>query len=143
MCRKYTVGEMKRLNSEKGNHYFSKDSMKAWASRIEGTYNNGFFIDSIDNFNRTSRIYKVCMFMTDYDVCTIEYFDCKEDAKTFIKDLNKALKNNLGNREKETLNTVTHVSNKDGILEFISDSNKDNPSYSFEIDLNQDYKIVG
>ena len=144
MSRKYTITEMKELNKSKGYHFFDKNTMKVWGSVIHGTYVNGLFIDSIDNFDRTKRVYKVRIFTENYNVCDLEDFTSLEMAKDYVKTLNKALKNNLGNREKETLENVTYVrcnkNNENEYLEFIND-NDNGVSHSFT--LNMDLQVVG
>lgn len=142
--RKYTITEMKKLNSSVGYHYFDKETMKFFNSKILGTYNNGFFIDSIDNFDGSKRLYKVRIFTNNYNVCTLEEFSTVNEARDYIKTLNKALKNNLGNREIETLNNVTYVRCNEDLdneyLEFIND-NDNGVSHSFT--LNKDLQVVG
>jgi len=144
MSRKYTITEMRNLNQAKGHHFFSKSTMKVWSGIIHSTYVNGLFIDSVDNYDRTKRVYMVRIFTTDHDVCTLEQFPSLNMAKDYVKTLNKALKNNLGNREKETLNNVTYVrcnkNNENEYLEFFND-NDNGVSHSFT--LNMDLQVVG
>ncbi|MBP3931286.1 MAG: hypothetical protein J6D47_17195 [Peptostreptococcaceae bacterium] len=142
--RKYTITEMKKLNSSVGYHYFDKETMKFFNSKIEGTYNNGLFIDSIDNFDGTKRIYKVKIFTENYNVCNLEDFPTLNCAREYIKTLNKALKYNLGNREIETLNNVTYVRcNEDSDNEYLEFINDNNNGVSHSFTLNKDLQVVG
>lgn len=140
--KKYTIGEMKAINKDKGYCYFSKETIKFWGAKIESTYQNGLFIESIDNFNQTARQYKVGLFTFNGDVCTIDMFNNINDAKALVIGLNKAIKN-FGYREQLTYNECNYVYKIENntMYEFISDKNKDNPSYSFTID--KDFQIRG
>ena len=74
----------------------------------------------------------------------MEEFSTLNDARNYIKVLNKALKNNLGNRELETLENVTYVrcneESENEYLEFIND-NDNGVSHSFT--LNKNLQVVG
>ena len=141
---RYSFYEMKKLNESKGMCYFSDSSMKAWACKIIDTFENGLFIETIKGAMPRTRVAYVKIFTSDYDVCSLEYFDNVREARKYVNKLLKAFENNLGNREKETLENVTYVrcneNNENEYLEFINDNDK-GVSHSFT--LNRDLQVVG
>jgi hypothetical protein len=72
------ITEVKKANKEKGQHFFSKDTLAFFGSKVypelytvEGRQ---FFITSEDNFNRTEKGYTIREAMPDGDVETIGDF---------------------------------------------------------------------
>ena len=154
--KKLSIAEMKRLNKENGYHYFSKETMKFWGSKVVATYNNGLFIESLtDSVLEGATSYKVGIIFNNGDICTIDkdnkniFFSTLEGARTRVKTLNRTFKN-LGARELETLNNLNYVYSidKENCITFESIKNLDNPSYQFQLKLdaleeNGTYRIVG
>ena len=58
-----TISEVKSIIKSKGHHFFDKDTMKYWGTRIEtSVFKNGCFVTSEDNYNKTERLYTVRRF---------------------------------------------------------------------------------
>ena len=58
-----TISEVKATVIANGGHFFDRDTMKYWGTRIEtGVFKNGCFVTSEDNYNKTKRLYTVCRF---------------------------------------------------------------------------------
>ena len=101
---KMTIGKMKRRIKNKGvSHFFDEDATEFWNSRIESMLTkNGLFLESIDDFYRTKRLYTVNCFSLDghvhvltfyNDDVSYETFDKKEDAQRFMNLLSIQLSN--------------------------------------------------
>ena len=57
------ISEVKSIVRSNGGHFFDKDTMKYWGSRIEtSVFKNGCFVTSEDNCNKTKRLYTVRRF---------------------------------------------------------------------------------
>lgn len=92
---KMTIGKMKRIIKNKGvSHFFDEDATEFWNSRIESTLTkNGLFLESVDDFYRTKRLYVVNCFSLDghihplalfKDNVSYEMFDSRDDAQRFM-----------------------------------------------------------
>ena len=92
---KMTIGKMKRIIKNKGvSHFFDEDTTEFWNSRIESTLTkNGLFMESVDDFYRTKRLYVVNCFSLDghihslalfKDNVSYEMFDSRDDAQRFM-----------------------------------------------------------
>ena len=58
-----TISEVKSIVRSNGYHFFDKDTMKYWGSRIEtSVFKNGCFVTSEDNYDKTERLYTVRRF---------------------------------------------------------------------------------
>lgn len=58
-----TVAEMKRICKMRGKHQFDEETMKFWGSEIIREPNKyGLYIESVDNFFRTAKIYNLKAF---------------------------------------------------------------------------------
>ena len=58
-----TISEVKSIDKSNGGHFFDKDTMKFWGTRIEtSVFKNGCFVTSEDNYNKTKRLYTVRRF---------------------------------------------------------------------------------
>lgn len=54
------IKEVKQANKEIGRHFFSRDTMNFFGSKIESELIGGkFFVTSEDNFNRTQRLFTI------------------------------------------------------------------------------------
>lgn len=80
-----TIADVKRVHKEKGYHFFDKDTMEFWGSRIESVlYKNMCFVTSELDFNGENRFYNVRQF--DPETCHINtigkfnYYLKKEDS---------------------------------------------------------------
>lgn len=84
---KYTL-KMKAVvkdHKDAGKHFFDKDTMHCWGSKIETELiNNEFFITSEDNFDRTKRLYSIRHY--DWDTHSIETVSFQQ-----FKTLNAAM----------------------------------------------------
>ena len=118
-----TIAEMKAINKAKGYHFFDKDSMRFWGSKVRTAPNKyRLFIESHDNFDRTKKLYTVRFF----NVCgsikiiepaniaeTYEHFESLENAKDFLKKLTKALDNSRECwRENNVLSDIAEMREK-------------------------------
>lgn len=118
-----TIAEMKAINKAKGYHFFDKDSMRFWGSKVYTAPNKyRLFIESHDNFDRTKKLYTVRFF----NVCgsieiiepaniaeTYEHFESLENAKDFLKKLTKALDNSRECwRENNVLSDIAEMREK-------------------------------
>jgi len=55
-----TLAQFKALNKKKGLHWFSKDTIEFWATKIETPLINGrFFITSENDFSGLKRLFTV------------------------------------------------------------------------------------
>lgn len=99
---KMTIGKMKRIIKNKGvSHFFDEDATEFWNSRIESTLTkNGLFLESVDDFYRTKRLYVVNCFSLDghihslalfKDNVSYEMFDSRDDAQRFMNLLSMQL----------------------------------------------------
>lgn len=115
-----TITEMKAINKEKGYHFFDRDSMRFWGSKVHTAPNKyRLFIESHDNFDRTKKLYTVRFF----NVCgsieivedaktaeTYEHFESLEKAKLFLQKLTKALDNSRDCwRENNVLSDIVEI----------------------------------
>lgn len=58
--KKLTMRDVKRHNKAIGYHFFDKETLEFWGSKIETElFNNHTFITSEDNFDRTKRLYTI------------------------------------------------------------------------------------
>lgn len=54
------ISEVKSIVTANGGHFFDKDTMKFWGTRIEtGAFKNGCFVTSEYNYDGTKRLYTV------------------------------------------------------------------------------------
>ena len=118
-----TITEMKAINKEKGYHYFDRDSIKFWGSKVHTAPNKyRLFIESHDNFDRTKKLYTVRFFNVCGSISTIEdaktaetyeHFESLEKAKTFLKNLTKALDNSCSCwRENNVISDIAEMHEK-------------------------------
>ena len=57
------ISEVKAIVKSNGGHFFDKDTMKFWGTRIEtGVIKNGCFVTSENSYDGTKRFYTVCRF---------------------------------------------------------------------------------
>jgi len=85
-----TMVEAKTIYKKTGNHFFDRDTIEFWGSKIESElYKNRCFITSENNFDSTARFYTVRRFGEDFkNIDTIGEFQAyktKEEAQTAIK----------------------------------------------------------
>ncbi len=58
-----TISEVKTIVTANGSHFFDKDTMKHWGTRIEtSVFKNGCFVTSENDFWGTKRFYTVRRF---------------------------------------------------------------------------------
>lgn len=88
------INEMKKILRAKGSCYFDRDTIEFWGSQIESRLNkNGLFVESIDDFYREHRLYKVCCFATEGHVYSLNFtpeepwFRDKDSAHKFMNML--------------------------------------------------------
>lgn len=81
------ITEVKKANKDKGQHFFSKDTLAFFGSKVYPELytvaGRQFFITSEDNFNRTQRGYTIREVMPDGDIETLGEFlqhETKEQA---------------------------------------------------------------
>ncbi len=57
------ISEVKAIVKSNGRHFFDKDTMNYWGTRIEtSVFKNGCFVTSEDDFSGTKRFYTVRRF---------------------------------------------------------------------------------
>ncbi len=57
------ISEVKAIVKSNGSHFFDKDTMKYWGTRIEtSVFKNGCFVTSENDFWETKRLYTVRRF---------------------------------------------------------------------------------
>ena len=55
-----TMADVRRHNKEAGYHFFDRDTMAFWGSKVmTPLYANNTFVTSDDNFDRTKKLYTV------------------------------------------------------------------------------------
>jgi hypothetical protein len=81
------ITEVKAANKNKGQHFFSKDTLAFFGSKVYPELytvaGRQFFITSEDNFNRTKKGYTIREVMPDGDIETLGEFleyETKEQA---------------------------------------------------------------
>ena len=87
-----TMLEAKAIYKATGSHFFDKDTIEFWGSKIESElYKNRCFITSENNFDSTARFYTVRRFSEDFkSIDTIGEFQAyktKEEAQAAIKTI--------------------------------------------------------
>lgn len=118
-----TITEMKAKSAHNGYHFFDRDTMHFWGSKIHSAPNKyGLFIESHDNFDRTRKLYRVCIFTGKCTVETIEdseiantyeHFSTIGEAREFLRQLTKAFNEACTcYREKAVLSDIAEVRNK-------------------------------
>ena len=72
------ITEVKKANKDKGQHFFSKDTLAFFGSKVYPELytvaGRQFFLTSEDNFNRTERGYTIREAMLDGDIETLGEF---------------------------------------------------------------------
>lgn len=67
--------QVMKANKDIGHHWFSKDTMRFFNSRVESELIEGkYFITSEDNFNRDARLYSVRIVNKDGTIDTVGEF---------------------------------------------------------------------
>ena len=83
-----TISEVKSIDKSNGGHFFDKDTMKFWGTRIEtSVFKNGCFVTSEDNYNKTKRLYTVRRF-NGKSIDTIgdsQQYKTKESAREAVR----------------------------------------------------------
>lgn len=79
-----TLASAKAIYNQYGGHFFDRDTMRFFGSKIESDlYSNRCFITSENNFDGTKRYYNVRRFNSDYtDIETIGTFNTIKDKDT-------------------------------------------------------------
>lgn len=80
-----TMAQAKAIYKATGKHFFDRDTMAFWGSRIETEpYKNRCFVTSENNFDSTKRLYTVRQFGEDYQtintVGEFQQYATKSDA---------------------------------------------------------------
>lgn len=86
-----TLSDLRAANAAAGFHFFARDTMKWWRSRVESTLIRGrYFITSEDEFaldgRRPERIYTVRFANDNASIDTMRsYLRSKDNAREFIR----------------------------------------------------------
>ena len=118
-----TIAEMKAINKANGYHFFDRDTMRFWGSKVHTAPNKyRLFIESHDNFDRTEKLYRVCFFNVCGSIETIEpktiaesyvHFASLDKARAFRDKLTKALDDSRDCwRENNVLSDIAEVREK-------------------------------
>lgn len=93
--------EMRLASKRAGNHYFDDDIIEFWGSKVHDAANKwGLFIESIDDYSRTKKLFMVKFMSNDGYITTVEpaeqaktyeHFSTYDEAKKFRHKLNIAL----------------------------------------------------
>lgn len=95
-----SLAAMKESAARVGSHYFEPDTIKFWGAKVHDTANRyGLFVESIDDFSRTKKLYCVKMWLDGYAYTvepheigeTYEHFATLKGARKFRDKLTKAL----------------------------------------------------
>lgn len=91
-----TMEDVIRMCKEEGNHFFDRDTILFFGSKVETKlFDNFTFVTSDDNWNRTERMYTVRQFDPYYesmggmikDVSGFGEFKSLEDAVEYAKSV--------------------------------------------------------
>lgn len=86
-----TMADVRAANKAAGEHWFSRETIRFFGSRIVGGIRRGrFFITSEDNFNRTKRLYSVREAMPDGSIETrgeFQGYRTVDEAREALGDL--------------------------------------------------------
>jgi len=75
------IDDLMLFNAQRGFHYFDPTTMRSFGSRVgKKVYGGCVFTESVDNYNRTSKVYRVKVAMSDGSIETFEG-DCGSNAK--------------------------------------------------------------
>jgi len=67
-----SIDEIMLFNAQQGQHYFDHATMRAFGSRVGQTlYGGCVFTESIHNWDRSSRVYRVKIAMSDGSIMTL------------------------------------------------------------------------
>lgn len=87
MFKAKNMSDVIKHHTMKGYHFFDEDTMRFWGSKIESElFNNGTFVTSEDNFNRTERLYSVRLYNSEdatIDTIVFQKFTNRKDAIAF------------------------------------------------------------
>jgi len=82
------ITEVKKANKEKGQHFFSRDTLAFFGSKVYPDLytvaGRQFFITSEDNFNRTETLFTIREVMADGDIETLGNFQDYESEQQAI-----------------------------------------------------------
>ena len=85
-----TIAEVKEANKKEGHHFFSKDTMNFFNSKIESKlYQDKYFITS-EKYDNGPRLYSIRKGQESGIICTVgnfQRFKTIEEARFFIKNL--------------------------------------------------------
>lgn len=85
------ISEVKKANKTAGHYWFSPDTVKYFASRVETPVIGGFYwVESQRNYDGTAREYKAVAASPDGDISYLhgaEGFATLEDAKAVIDEI--------------------------------------------------------
>lgn len=106
-----TITKMKEINKAKGFHFFDKETMKFFSSRIEYAPNKAnFFITSENDFTGTKRAYTVRWFDTEVgDVLTVPPFNklTKQEALYLREDVTEQIKGMTNEQIREYIHSMS------------------------------------
>lgn len=127
-----TIAQMEKICQSKDNHFFDKENIEFWNSKIEVQPNEiGLFIDSIDDFYGDERLYCVRAFGTNGYIATVR--DCKNGTHYF-ETLEQA---------KELMESITDTVGKDfGIPKAVDEKYGDEGVFSFTNKEGNSVKVI-
>ena len=87
-----TFAEMKKISKAADKHYFDKDALEFWGSKFECEPNtNNIFVESVDDFYKKDRLYKVMSFTLDGRTHDIKPMQVEKNSPCFFTTLQSAL----------------------------------------------------
>lgn len=87
----HTIQQIINANRNRGNHFFSKESMRFFSSRVHCEVYNGCYFVTSEKFDwKSPRLYTVRKANSDGTIETVgdfQAFDTRSKAHTFAKNL--------------------------------------------------------
>jgi hypothetical protein len=75
------IDDLMLFNAQRGFHYFDPPTMRSFGSRVgKKVYGGCVFTESVDNYNRTSKVYRVKVAMSDGSIKTFDS-DCGSSSR--------------------------------------------------------------
>jgi len=109
-----SIADMKALSIKSGSHYFDKETVKYWGSKVHTDPNKyGLFISSEENFDGTKRLYSIKFFNANnpnkIETLSFQKHETLAEARIFVSNLTKAFNSLDCYREKTVLENIESI----------------------------------